>query len=225
MEYMKSTNSKTNPREIYSGHSEYCQKSKPNSYHCRTFDNSFEEDEDYGHLPSKYHFGTLKSIQESNKENIPEMSESPSIEEDLHNPKVIIRKTLEEIKKSKFKFGLKIKKEQKRKPLAQLRPQSAKCLSSRAHTPNLNKRKNDPVSMFHKHQNEWKSTSFLNSNHIGSKEGRKLNLCNQNNKKNFEIVKIKEIPSYIDLSYIAPNEKRRDSLRYLTRMKMACQEN
>lgn len=130
-----------------------------NSEHCE------DEEEEYGSLPSRYNYSKTYNFPDVDKENIEEESENESSDEDVEDPKEKIRKRLEEIRANKFKLGraVRIRTESKviqeipketRRPLSQLRPQSAKSSSSRLPTTNLKAKKNDPVAMFHKHQNE-----------------------------------------------------------------------
>ena len=81
-------------------------------------------------------------------------------------------------------------------------------------------KKSDPVSLFHQRQQEWNKSSFLRANKENNRQGRKLNLNPNQFRKDFEVVKNSSVHDYIKTDYIAPHQKRRDDLRFHTRMKM-----
>jgi hypothetical protein len=86
-------------------------------------------------------------------------------------------------------------------------------------SPMVKKKKNDTVALFQLRQKEWKLNTFLKTNGLTTREGRKLNLGTGNYVKDFEIKK-KDVHEFIRNNFTAPHEKRRDDIRFQTRIKM-----
>ncbi|OMJ67058.1 hypothetical protein SteCoe_35875 [Stentor coeruleus] len=99
------------------------------------------------------------------------------------------------------------------------RSATIKNLPCYTHSPITKKKKNDTVALYQLRQKEWESNTFLKSNTLTTREGRKLNLGTGNHIKNFEIKK-NNVHEFIRNNFTAPHDKRRDDIRFQTRIKM-----
>ena len=188
-----------------------------------------EEEEEENNLPSRYR----EAEQEKNpkKQEIKTQEDENSSEDDQDSEEEArqrIKKRLDELKSRKNKLGppVRVKDEEDSnneepiyRPIVS-RPTTAKVIPSYIPSPQVKKRKNDPVALFQQRQKEWKANSFLRSNTLHTREGRKLNLTTSNHAKDFELSKKKDVHAYINQPYVAPHEKRRDDVRFQTRVKM-----
>lgn len=204
-------------------------ENKQNLY-SKTLEN--EDDDDDFVIESRY--------KESKKEILPEKqfkaklineSEEDSSDEE-EEAKQRLKKRLDDLKSRKTNLGPPVRVKEidsesdestppppkVSRPMS--RPTTAKVIPSYIQTPVGKKRKNDPVALFQQRQREWKSNSFLKSNNLNTREGRKLNLGPSYHQKNFELNKKKDVHEYIRNEYTAPHEKRRDDVRFNTRVKM-----
>lgn len=107
------------------------------------------------------------------------------------------------------------------------RPQSARAASStpRTYYPSFilqEKKSQKRTDLVHKHQqmqNQWDRCKFLASSKENPLQGRKLKLYEKLREPDFVIVHSKTVHDYKRPSYIAPHEKRRDQLRFMTRVR------
>lgn len=202
-------------------------ENKHNLY-SKTIEN--EEEEEESNLPSRYREAGTSKPQKvpAEKYGNYDSSEEEEEEEEEDSEEIArqrIKKRLDELKTRKTKLGppMRVKNDQSdeettRKPPT--RPTTAKVIPSYIPSPQVKKRKNDPVALYQQRQKEWKSNSFLRSNTMNTREGRKLNLKTNNHAKNFELNKKKDVHEYIRQTFTAPHEKRRDDVRFQTRVKM-----
>lgn len=203
-------------------------ENKQNLY-SKGFEN--EDDEDDFVIESRYKESKKDQIPEKHpKVNITEESSDES-SEDSSEAKKRLKKRLDDLKNRKTNLGPPVRVKENRssseestpppkvnRPIS--RPTTAKVVPSYIQTPAGKKKKTDPVALFQQRQREWKSNSFLKSNNLNTREGRKLNLAPSYHQKNFELNKKKDVHEYIRNDYTAPHEKRRDDVRFNTRVKM-----
>ena len=209
-------------------------ENKQNLY-SKTLDNE-DDDEDFV-IESRY--------KESKKEILPEkqfkakvVNESEEEDSDEEEEaKLRLKRRLDDLKSRKTNLGppVRVKEIESEsdgstppppkatRPMS--RPTTAKVIPSYIQTPMGKKKKNDPVALFQQRQREWKSNSFLKSNNLNTREGRKLNLGPSYHPKSFELNKKKDVHEYIRNEYTAPHEKRRDDVRFNTRVKMMSGSN
>lgn len=190
-----------------------------------------QDDEEDVNLPSRYREieqakGIKESLEKKHKAN--KHTKKEEINED--KPKEKLKKVLKKLKNHKKKPSTPRVKDNKDKENLEINRQSpkAKKVTRSATTKNLpcyipspmfKKKKNDTVALFQLRQKEWKLNTFLKSNGLTTREGRKLNLGTGNYIKDFEIKK-KDAHEYIRNNFTAPHEKRRDDIRFQTRIKM-----
>jgi hypothetical protein len=176
-----------------------------------------DEDEEENSLPSRYREAIPEKSKRSS-ESIEENSEDDYSDEESTQK---IKKRLDELKNRKNKLGppLRVKEDQERPKIPVSRPTTAKIIPSYIPSPQIKRKKNDPVALYQQRQKGWKSNTFLRSNTSNNREGRKLNLVPSNHAKDFEITKKKTVHGHTK-TYTAPHEKRRDDIRFQTRVKM-----
>ena len=197
-----------------------------NNLYSKTFEN--DDDDDENNLPSRYRENDQERKEKKPEVKIQNYDESSEEEEDSEEiARERIKKRLDELKTRKNKLGppvrVKDEEEEDEVPKQRIqisRPTTAKVIPSYIPSPQVKKKKNDPVALYQQRQKEWKASSFLRSNTMNTREGRKLNLKTNNHAKNFELNKKKDVHEYIRESYTAPHEKRRDDVRFQTRVKM-----
>lgn len=191
-----------------------------------------EDDEEDHNLPSRYRemepAKNNKKPSELDHEDQEDSDEEVDSEEEARER---LKKRLDELKNRKTKLGPPVRvkdtkqeedsEEEQPSPKAKppTRPTTAKVIPSYIPSPMVKRKKNDPVSLFQQRQKEWKANTFLRSNTLNTREGRKLNLASTNHPKDFEVKK-KDVHEYIRNNYTAPHEKRRDDIRFQTRVKM-----
>ena len=171
-----------------------------------------------------------------------EEEEEEEAESEDEDPREKLRKRLEEIRSRKEKLGPPGRIVQNSIPQSSSRPSTSKprpttAKSTASFKPKTSRvipstpsykappapaklKKSDPVSLFHQRQQEWNRSSFLRANKEQNRQGRKLNLNPSQFRKDFEPIKSTSIHDYIKNDYVAPHLKRRDDLRFSTRMKM-----
>jgi hypothetical protein len=81
-------------------------------------------------------------------------------------------------------------------------------------------KKSDKLALFKSWEAVWSTSNFICSNRLSDREGRKLDLVSRFKKKQFETKKKTDTVKLIKNDFVPPNEKRRDDLRFNTRMKM-----
>ena len=81
-------------------------------------------------------------------------------------------------------------------------------------------KKSDKLQHFKSWEAIWSTSNFINTNRPDNREGRKLNLISRFKKKPFEPKKKADPGKLLKNDFIPPNEKRRDDIRFNTRMKM-----
>ena len=81
-------------------------------------------------------------------------------------------------------------------------------------------KKSDKLQHFKSWEAIWSTSNFIHTNRPDNREGRKLNLISRFKKKAFEPKKKADPIKLLKNDFIPPNEKRRDDLRFNTRMKM-----
>ena len=183
-----------------------------------------EDDEEENPLQSRYRETKHERIYENETNQIEEDSDDE--EDSEEQAKLRIKKRLNELKTRKTKIASMSKaknilEDEESKPKPQIsRPTTAKVIPSYIPSPQIKKRKNDPVALYQQRQKEWKNNHFLKSNSMNTREGRKLNLVSSNHAKDFELSKKKDVHEFIRQNYTAPHEKRRDDVRFQTRAKM-----
>jgi hypothetical protein len=202
-------------------------ENKQNLY-SKTLEN--DEDDDDFVIESRY--------KEPKKEKLPEKDEKFQIVQESEEEssdveekaKERLKKRLDELKNKRNNLGppVRVKEDSSssdstppNKPVRPLsRPTTAKVIPSYIQTPFGKKKRNDPVALYQQRQREWKSNSFLKANNLNTREGRKLNLNPSYHQKTFELNKKKDVHEFIRNDYTAPHEKRRDDVRFSTRVKM-----
>ena len=196
-----------------------------NNLYSKTIENDDEDDEN--NLPSRYRETDQERNHKKPEAKIQNYEESSEEDEDSEEiARERIKKRLDELKTRKTKLGppVRVKDEEEDsepKQRTQIsRPTTAKVIPSYIPSPQVKKKKNDPVSLYQQRQKEWKANSFLRSNTMNTREGRKLNLKTNNHAKDFELNKKKDVHEYIRQTFTAPHEKRRDDIRFQTRVKM-----
>ena len=203
-------------------------ENKQNLY-SKTLEN--DEDDDDFVIESRYKESKIEKLPEKDlkPKTIQESDEDSSdVEEEA---KQRLKKRLDELKNRKPNLGPPVRvqenessSEESTPPYKPTRPASrpttAKVIPSYIQTPLGKKKRNDPVALFQQRQREWKSNSFLKANCHGTREGRKLNLNPNYHQKTFELSKKKDVHEFIRNDYKAPHEKRRDDVRFSTRVKM-----
>lgn len=98
------------------------------------------------------------------------------------------------------------------------RPKTAKPINK--HLLSTKKlKKIDKLTLFLNRQQEWQSDGFLKTNKLNTREGRKLDLISRLKQRPFEVSK-KKANLYEPNNYVPVHEKRRDDLRFTTRIKM-----
>ena len=90
--------------------------------------------------------------------------------------------------------------------------------SSVIYSPLKKQNKGDRLRSFQRWDFLWKSSKFLRANEFNSKEGRKLRLDRRKYRESFQI--FKKQATYEENTYQPPHTKKRDELRFNTRMKL-----
>lgn len=80
-------------------------------------------------------------------------------------------------------------------------------------------KKSDRLKAFLNRKKQWDSMSYLKSNYLSNKEGRKLNLVDRFQLKAFEVVRRTSVHDFRKSGFVPPHEKRRDDLREQIRQK------
>ncbi|OMJ82589.1 hypothetical protein SteCoe_16635 [Stentor coeruleus] len=203
-------------------------KNKENLY-TKPLEN--QDDEEDINLPSRYR--EMEQVKEK-KESVEKKHKSDKHTKKEGNtedkPKDKLKKVLKKLKNHKKKLSTPKAKENKDKENLEIKHQSPKVkkvirsattknLPYNKPSPIVKKKKNDTVALYQLREKEWKSNAFLKSNALTTREGRKLNLAAGNYIKDFEVKK-KDVHEFIRNNFTAPHEKRRDDIRFQTRIKM-----